>query len=121
MSGTCYFLSDDKKSFSESESACRNKGGKMAEPKDQNTDKIVHEAAKSKWNSDHYWIGIKEVGSSWKFLSVGSTVAWTNWYTGNPVQPNESKDQARCVYMQTEYEERFDAHCSSNKYYICEL
>ena len=70
----------------------------------------------SKWYG--YWIGIKEVGSSWKWASDGSTIAWMNWLSG---QPNESKSKPRCVYMYGSNEKRWDDPCSYIHYYICEL
>jgi hypothetical protein len=135
LSGTCYFFSDDRKSFSEAESFCRNRGGKLAEPKEQNTNKILLDASKSERGSSlyQYWIGIKKVGSSRKWASDGSTVAWMNW---GPSQPYDSKTYERCVYMnggranliqnKTKQmnggdEKRWANSCSFRYYYICEL
>ena len=90
----------------------------MAEPKDQNSNKILNDAFYSKWGYYGYWIGIKEVGSSWKWASDNSEVAWMNWASS---QPNESKSSPRCVYMDSGNEERYDDHCSGSWRYICEL
>ena len=119
---TCYYFSGDQKSWTQAESFCRNirTGSKLAEPKDPNTNKILYDAAVSRIYGSMYWIGIKEVGSSWKWASDGSTVAWINW---NPGEPGESKIRQRCVVMWVgNGEKRWDQWCTGGVgYYICEL
>ena len=90
----------------------------MAEPKDQNSNKILNDAFYSKWGYYGYWIGIKEVGSSWKWASDNSEVAWMNWASS---QPNESKSSPGYGCMNGGNEKRYDCRCSWNRYYICEL
>ena len=92
----------------------------MAEPKEQNANKILNDAAKCKWGSSEYWIGIKGInnGTSWTWASDGSTVAWMNWMYSEP----SARKTPMCVWMYAGYEQRRYAYCAyDRRRYICEL
>merc|ERR1719510_2719601 len=44
LNGKCYYFSEDTKSFPQAGIDCRNKGGKIAEPRDKTTNKILSDA-----------------------------------------------------------------------------
>ena len=77
----CYFFSEAHKNFSQAVIDCKQKGGKLAEPKDDRTRKILIE---DNFAAHYPWIGIKKVGSTWKYVSDGSTVARMKWWSGHP-------------------------------------
>ena len=112
LNGVCYFFSQTSKTVSHAVIDCKQKGGKLAEPKDDRTRKILieHDFAKN-WP----WIGIKKVGSSWKWVSDGSTVAKMDW---SSVSPKDDKYNCIMIHHRRGY---FAYNCNERYRYICEF
>ena len=106
----CYFFSEAHKNFSQAVIDCKQKGGKLAEPKDDRTRKILINNA-----NGYPWIGIKKVGSTWKYVSDGSTVARMKWSSGHP------NGAGNCIMIQKGLTGYYDYVCNSTYRYICEF
>ena len=96
--------------------------GKMVEPKNPYTNRLIFEEAKSIFGFHfHYWIGITN-GGDLKYQSDGSSVTWSNFHTGHK---RDSFDSYHCVYVYSAAAGKWYSHTpctrNSNIYTVCEV
>ena len=117
-------FSKERKTFDDSISTCAGVNGKLAEPKNkQINDAYATEANKVFGNGKEYWFGITDRNSegTWKYVSSGQTVPFTNWQPG---QPNQVYDDD-CVYLGHSSANHvgnwFDHPPKNQHFFVCEL
>ena len=112
--GKWYFFSRHAKTFYQAVNACRKRGGKLAEPKDDRTIKGLV----SNINGD-VWIGIYWF-RSWKWASDHSRATRLNWHNNN--NQDTSVRQGHCVYINRSHGgKHFEHSCNNSHRYICEF
>ncbi|CAH1239028.1 SSC5D [Branchiostoma lanceolatum] len=128
----CYKAFSIPKSWSEASEYCRTQGhgGKLAMPKDSDTNNFLIELKNAESTTSGFWFGLNDRDSEghWRWndgTSLGSFKYWAqnepnnrwgrNWY-GKPLGNEDC-----AVYIQKIWKNEWnDDHCKFEKYFICE-
>ena len=100
---------------------CKTKGGKLAEPKSAQANEDIVALAKS--IDDTVWIGIDDKSKEGHFIyaSDGTSVEYTNWYSGQPDSTDAWFYDEDCVDLVNGYGfEWNDDDCEKTLSFICE-
>lgn len=108
--GSCFFLSRERNTWSDSRTDCQNRGGDLAVVDQDSVKNFLSQAAK-----DLYWIGLRRsVSGVWAWVDQ-SAVGKGNW--------SDQPGQEDCVYMDGDEAVSRSwrtAKCSAVTYYICQ-
>ena len=117
---------NEKRNQTEAKQDCENQfakntKGRLLEPRDTNTNKLVYEESKNVFGEDDYiWVGIDDISAEnqWTYSSSGQNVSKTFWTNE---QPDGGTNQGCVIFFKAKEGLWNDVECSSNFRYICEF
>ena len=118
---TEYIISEQKLNWKDARQSCKDKNGDLVII--NNAKEKSHIIELIQCSNDDYWIGLSDIQAEgiFKWISSNFIPNFTDWYDGNPIQPDNNGGQEDCVELRKIYNFQWnDFDCSSEKRYICE-
>ncbi|XP_028397936.1 ZP domain-containing protein-like [Dendronephthya gigantea] len=112
---SCYYFSKTKTTMSNARSSCRNMGGDLVLPINNEEHKAIWQVAKEK-KLRRPWIGLKEQQKNIFYTLDGKIPSYTNWGSSQP----DNKANEPCVVFYEKDEKWHDISCSYHFNYICQ-
>ncbi|XP_066283280.1 pulmonary surfactant-associated protein D-like [Branchiostoma lanceolatum] len=129
-SGICYKVFKMKKTFNEAAETCRQEGGTLAMPRNQQTNRFLSAAVRRRGirRSVNVWFGLHDQREEGRFEWVDGTPlgdynAWLPRQRGIPGQPDDYQGGEDCVaYFRSsgKPDKWNDASCSRGQPFICQ-
>uniref|UniRef100_A0A5F8GFL5 Collectin subfamily member 10 n=1 Tax=Monodelphis domestica TaxID=13616 RepID=A0A5F8GFL5_MONDO len=113
-----YYIVQEEKSYRESLTHCRIRGGMLAMPKDERANQVI-----AKYVSDsgffRVFIGVNDLEREGQYVFTDNTPLqnYSNWKEGEPNDPNGHED---CVEMLSSGHWN-DTECHLTMYFVCEF
>ncbi|XP_017115238.1 accessory gland protein Acp29AB [Drosophila elegans] len=101
-----------KKDWFSAASTCREMGGHLATPKDENELSQIRMKVDAKW----YWLDISDLATKDEYISFvsGEKASFLNWHEGEP----NNDPSVHCVYL---YAGHYYKHlCNERNFFICQ-
>ena len=122
MHGKEYSVHVEGTSYKKAVDVCKTKGGKLAAPKSAQANDDIVALAKS-IEAQGVWIGIddKSQEGHFTYANDGTSVEYTNWYSGQPDSTDSWVWDEDCVDLLNDFGfEWNDDDCEKKLSFICE-
>ena len=122
ISGFCFTMGTEKKTFEEATAACQQLGGFLAEPRSEEISNAIKSFAPK---HNYFFIGLKDIANNnnnnrtFLWQTDNAALSYEDWENG---QPNNHGGQQHCVKINIVANNYGwdDVECTEERHYLCQ-